>query len=101
MDRVRFGSTYGTSPCVQLLAASEDEEGCGRPFVPPPFGDYEVEDAPEPTATTEFDAEFGFTSDVEAKKIWMQCVSTVLKVSRCSTIGKSTKGPVLTSKAMG
>ena len=67
LDRARFGSTTGTSPCVQLLATSEDEGGCGRPFI----GDYD-DSGEEKTESTEFDANFGFQSDPETKKIWMQ-----------------------------
>lgn len=70
LDRVRFVGPYSTSPCMQKIAAPAADGGCGRPFV----GEYALDPDAKQTEPTEFDAHFGFGSDVATKKIYMQCV---------------------------
>lgn len=67
LDRVRFLGPFATSPCMQKLAASVNDTGCGRPFI----GEYSME--PEKTKVSEFDAEFGLP------------VTWTLRSSTCST----------------
>jgi hypothetical protein len=77
LDRVRFGGAFSTSPCMQKLAMPKQQGGCGREFVP----DYDYVEETEPTTnSTEFDAEFGFGSDVEDKQILMQYAPHALRL---------------------
>lgn len=65
LDRVRYGPDTATSPCLQKIVDSEEDGGCGRQF--------NSSFDPEPTNTTEFDIEFGFSASPAAKGVIFQC----------------------------
>jgi hypothetical protein len=73
LDRVRYASPTSTSPCMQKIAASTEDGGCGRPFV----DDYYPDETVPKTNETEYDVEFTYNppTSENTKEVYFQYAS--------------------------